>query len=416
MAKALGLFIGWRYVRSKKRSGFVSFIAMSSLLGIALGVAVLITVLAVMTGFDEQIQTQFFSIMPEVTAFAQGPLPKPLTDYRQTILTTPGVTGAAPFINAKGMVTFGGHVSGVDVMGILPKQEESITTLANNMIDGQATSLVPGQYHMILGAALAAQLGVITGDKVILITPQVQSSLLGVTPVYRRFTITGIFHFAAALALDNSRAYIAYQDAQKLYASSHVDHGYHVHIQNLFAAQQVSQALSKRLPHAFIFDTWMETTGAFFHAVAMEKTMMFIILLMIIAVAAFNLVSTLVMVVKDKQADIAILRTMGARPSLIMKIFLVQGSIIGILGTVLGLIGGLLLATFANDIVSFIESTFHVQLIPASVYFINYLPSKIVPSDVFHVVLIAIVLSVCAAIYPAWRAFKTQPAEALRYD
>jgi lipoprotein-releasing system permease protein len=416
MAKALGLFIGWRYVRSKTRSGFVSFIAMTSLLGIALGVAVLITVLSVMNGFDAQIKKQFFSVMPEVTAFSQGPLPKSFMDYRKTILQTPGVSGAAAFINAKGMLTFGGHVSGVDVMGIEPTQESSITNISQHIIEGKLTNLTPNSFHIILGDGLAAELGVVVGDKVILITPQVQSSLLGVTPVYRRFTVSGIFHFSAALALNNARAYIAYDDAKRLYAQSQTDHGYHIRINDLFAAPTISQAISNHLPDNFTLDTWMQTSGAFFHAVAMEKTMMFIILLMIIAVAAFNLVSTLVMVVKDKQADIAILRTMGARPGLILRIFLIQGSIIGLLGTVLGVIGGLLLATYANDIVTVIQNTFHVQLIPSSVYFINYLPSKILASDVIHVFVIAVALSICAAIYPAWRAFKTQPAEALRYD
>jgi len=416
MAKSLSLLIGFRYVRSKKRSGFISFIAMTSLIGIALGVMVLITVMSVMNGFDAQIKKQFFSIMPEITAYADSSLSKPFLSYESAIIKTPGVTATSPFIDAKGMLTYGGRVNGVDVMGILPKQENAMSSLNGHFIAGNLNSLKPGTFNIAIGEALAANLGVVIGDKIILITPQVQSSLLGVTPVYRQFTVSGIFHFNAAMGLDSSRAYIALGDAKKLYAHSDVNQGFHIRIQNLFQAFQMAEKLQNVLPSQFNINTWEETSGAFFKAVAMEKTMMFIILMLIIAVAAFNLVATLVMVVKEKQADIAILRTMGATPGLIMRVFLVQGAIVGLLGTLIGVILGLLLAHFANDIVMWIENIFHVQLIPASVYFVDYLPSKIQASDVIHIVLIAVCLSLVAAIYPAWRAFKTEPAEALRYD
>lgn len=416
MAKPLSLLIGFRYVRSKKCSGFISFIAMTSLIGIALGVMVLITVLSVMNGFDAQIKQQFFSIMPEITAYADGQLPKPLLSYETNIKQAVGVVAAAPFIDAKGMLSRGGKVSGVDVMGILPKPEAAMTDLNSHFIIGNLNILQPGKYNIAIGESLAAELGVELGDKIILITPQVQSSLLGVTPIYRQFTVAGIFHYNAAMGIDDSRAYIAYGDAQKLYAGGSITQGFHVRIANPFQAYTVAANLQNYLPPQFNIETWEDSSGAFFKAVAMEKTMMFIILLLIIAVAAFNLVATLVMVVKEKQADIAILRTMGATPGLIMRVFLVQGAIVGLLGTFIGVVLGLLLAHYANDIVMWIENLFHVQLIPASVYFVDYLPSKILASDVIHVVLIAVVLSLVAAIYPAWRAFKTEPAEALRYD
>ena len=412
----LSLRIGFRYVRSKKRSGFISFIAMTSLIGIALGVMVLITVLSVMNGFDEQIKKQFFSIMPEVTAFVDAPLKQSLLSFEPAILKTPGVIAASAFIDGKGMLTYGGKVSGVEVMGILPKQESTITDLNAHFIVGDLNVLKPGAYKIVIGESLAANLGAMIGDKIILMTPQVQSSLIGVTPVYRQFTVAGIFHYNEAMGIDDSRAYIALDDAQKLYAHTDASQGFHIRIQDIFHAYAVASQLETVLPNPFSVTTWEETSGDFFKAVAMEKTMMFIILLLIIAVAAFNLVATLMMVVKEKQADIAILRTMGATPGLIMRVFLLQGAIVGFMGTLMGVLLGLLLAHFANDLVMWIEAIFHIQLIPASVYFVDYLPSKIIASDVIHVVLIACSLSLLAAVYPAWRAFKTQPAEALRYD
>jgi lipoprotein-releasing system permease protein len=354
--------------------------------------------------------------MPEITAFADSPLPMSLLTYETSILKTPGVVAASPFIDAKGMLTYGGKVSGVEVMGILPKQESTITDLNAHFIVGDLNVLKPGAYKMVIGESLATDLGVMIGDKIILITPQVQSSLLGVTPVYRQFTVAGIFHYNEAMGIDDSRAYIAYADAQKLYENSDISRGFHIRVQDIFKAYVVAAQLETVLPNPFNVTTWEETSGDFFKAVAMEKTMMFIILLLIIAVAAFNLVATLMMVVKEKQADIAILRTMGATPGLIMRIFLVQGALVGSMGVVIGVVLGLLLAHFANDLVMWIEAIFHVQLIPASVYFVDYLPSKIMLSDVVHVVLIAMSLSIVAALYPAWRAFKTQPAQALRYD
>jgi lipoprotein-releasing system permease protein len=369
-----------------------------------------------MNGFDGVIKQQFFAVMPEATVFAEGTLPKPLDSYRPTLLHTPGVTGAAPFIDAKGMLTFGAQVSGVDVMGIQPSQESTVSAISHKMLEGRLTDLTPGSYHIVLGQTLAASLGAVVGDKVLMITPQVQSSLLGVTPVYRRFTVTGIFQLGAGFGLDAARAYVNYTDAARVFGSAHVDRGFHVQVKQLFQADTVGNALTHHLPSMFMVNTWEQTTGAFFHAVAMEKTMMFMILFLIIAVAAFNLVSTLVMVVKDKQADIAILRTMGASPGLIMRIFLVQGAIVGFCGTILGVGVGLLLAANATAISSGIQHLFHVQLVSPSVYFVNYVPSKIIPMDVVHVTVLALVLSVLAAIYPAWRAFKTQPVEALRYD
>ena len=256
MTRLLSLLIGLRYVRSKKRTGFISFIAMTSLIGIALGVMVLITVLSVMNGFDAQIKKQFFSIMPEVTAFADSPLSKPLLSYENAIIKTPGITGASPFIDAKGMLTYGGKVNGVDVMGIMPKQENSMTDLDGHFIIGKLSDLKPGAYNIAIGEALAANLGVTLGDKLILITPQVQSSLLGVTPVYRQFTVAGIFHYNAAMGIDSSRAYIAFDDAKKLYANSDVSKGFHIRIQNIFQAYQTAAKLDTVLPAQFNITTW----------------------------------------------------------------------------------------------------------------------------------------------------------------
>lgn len=416
MIKPLSLFIALRYTRAKKRNQFVSFISLASMIGIALGVAVLITVLSVMNGFDYQIKKRFFAVAPQVTVITR----QNLSDQWQSLIAqvdkVSGIAAEAPFVNGKGMLTHNGQVSGVEVLGIKPSDESRISELSKKMLSGRLSSLTPGSFHIALGVTLADNLGLTLGDKVILLTPQTSVSPLGITPRYRQFTVSAIYHVGGGFGFDNGVAYINIQDAERLFTSNSRLSGLHIKLENLYQAAPVSQQLMSQLPPGFMVSNWTETYGAFFHALAMEKTMMFIILILIVAVAAFNLVSTLVMVVNDKQSDIAILRTLGATPSTIMLTFILQGAIVGLLGVIVGVIFGLLLAANATSIVNFLQQAFHVQFIPSSVYFINYLPSRILPLDVVEVAGYGWLLSLLATIYPAVRAFKTQPAQALRYE
>ena len=416
MIRPLSLYIGLRYTRAKRRNGFISFISMASMIGIALGVAVLITVLSVMNGFDYEIKHRFFAIAPQMTVFSSQDMHGRWQDLQQTVDRTAGVKASAPFVNGKGMLSYQGQVSGVEVMGIDPKQEPKISAIANKMTDGQLSSLQPGKYRMVIGYKLADNMGLNVGDKVVLLTPQTTMSPLGIQPRYRQFTISGIFDAGGGFGFDDGVAYVSLQDAQKLYAGGKKYSGLHLTLNDIYSAGTMSRRLASILPPTYLVSNWMQQYGAFFKALAMEKTMMFIILILIVAVAAFNLVSTLVMVVNDKQSDIAILRTLGARPRSIMMTFIFQGAIIGLIGVIAGVILGLLLAENANSIVTFLQNTFHMQLISASVYYVNFLPVRILPIDVLNIAAWAFGLSLLATLYPAFRAYRTQPAEALRYE
>ncbi len=416
MIRPVSLYIGLRYTRAKRRSRFVSFISLVSMLGIALGVAALITVLSVMNGFDYQIRQQFFSVSPPVTISTNQDIMKSWPALAKKISTIKGVQGSAPFIMGKGMLTNQGLVSGVATMGILPKEEKNISRISHMMIAGKYDSLIPGSYHMIVGAKLASNLGLMVGDKANLLTPQTSMTPFGVIPRYRQFTITGIFKTNSGFGFDSGVAYINMHDAQKLYASGQIQGGLHLKIQDVYQAQQITNKINNLLPSSYFASNWTQTSGAFFKALAMEKVMMFVLLLLVVAVAAFNLVSTLMMTVNDKRTDIAILRTMGASPRTILSIFIIQGGLVGLIGSLLGVGLGVLLALNATEIVNGIQTLFHVQFISSSVYFINYLPSRLEWSDVINIGILAWVLSLLATIYPAWVASRTQPAEALRYD
>lgn len=416
MLRPLSLYIGLRYTRAKKRSHFVSFISAASMIGIALGVMVLITVLSVMNGFNYQIQHRFFALAPQVTVFTRSDLSESWPRFANTISAIKGISGVAPYVSGQGMVVQGSQLNGLEVMGILPKQESKVSQLAKHIVKGSLLSLQPGKFNIVIGNTLATKLGVGVGDKVIVYTPRASVTLAGMFPYYRRFTISGIFQANAAFGFGNMVAYVNMQDAHALFPGDAGMNGFHVRLDDLFNAPLISSKLAMILPSQFFITNWTIQAGAFFHALKMEKTMLFTILLLIVAIAAFNLVSTLVMVVNDKRADIAILRTLGASPGTIMRTILVQGAVVGLIGTLLGLGAGLLLAYYVTPITNWIQHLFHVQFVKSSVYFINYLPSRIELSDVIHVCVIAFVLSIVATLYPAWLAFKTQPAEALRYE
>ncbi len=416
MFKPLSLYIGLRYTRAKRRNHFISFIALSSMLGIAIGVAVLITVLSVMNGFDQQIRERVFSLARQVTV---SNFHRQIHDWQKMehlLSQQPGVAAAEPYASAQGMVASGGLVHPTVVSGIKPEYEAKISKLPQLMIAGSLKKLTPGAFNIVLGKELANQLGVYIGDKVTLVLPEASLTPAGVIPRFKRFTVAGIFDAGSGFGFDSLWTFINLTDAQKLFKLGNAVSGFWLRVDNVYAAPRMSVQIIDKLPRDYTISDWSQEYGAFFQAISMEKTMMALILLLLIAIATFNLVSSLVMVVNDKRSDIAILRTFGATPRTIMGIFIVQGSVIGFIGTLLGVLGGLALALNVTALVAWLEHVTNIQFISSNVYFVNYLPSKIEASDVIKICIAALVMSLLATLYPAWRASRTQPAEALRYE
>lgn len=415
MFKPLPLFIGLRYTRAKKKNHFVSFISLSSMLGIGMGVMVLITVLSVMNGFDVEIHKRFFGMAPEITITGQDGVVEHWQDLEKKIANTPGVTAMAPYITGQGLLTYDGQVLPVMLTGILPDQEEAITHLRDKLLLGSMMDLE--HFGIILGRALAENLGVMLGDQITVMIPQATVTPAGMEPRFKRFTVRGIFSAGTGFNFDTKLAFIHLADAQKLMRFQADDvSGLRLKVGEVYQAPSIAEHLATMLGEGYDVGNWTESFGAFFQAIKMEKTMMFLILLLIIAVAAFNLVSSLVMVVNDKQAEIAILRTIGATPATILRIFIVQGMMVGCVGTFLGVVGGVVLATNATNIVNGLQSLFGVRVLSSSIYFVDYLPSKILWSDLGQVCVMALLMSFLATIYPAWRASKTVIAEALHYE
>ncbi len=414
MFKPLALYIGLRYTRAKKKNHFVSFISLSSMLGIGMGVMVLITVLSVMNGFDEEIHKRFFGMAPEVTVSGRDGKISNWQQLAKQLQAVPGVTAVAPFVGGQGLLTHEGQVLPIVLTGISPEQEQYVTHLQDKLIVGNIADLQ--HFGIILGRGLADSLGVMIGDKVTIMIPQATVTPAGMIPRFKRFTVKGVFTAGTGFNFDTRLAFINLADAQKLLQLGDDVTGLKMKIKDVYQAPVMSEQLEAKLGENYDVGNWTRDFGAFFQAVKMEKNMMFLILMLIIAVAAFNLVSSLVMVVNDKQAEIAILRTIGATPSTILWIFIVQGMMVGLVGTFMGLIGGLLLAYNATTIVNFLQSFLDVQLLSSSIYFVDYLPSKIIFSDLWHVCAIAIFMSFAATIYPSWRASKTVIAEALHYE
>jgi lipoprotein-releasing system permease protein len=415
MYKLLPFYIGLRYIRAKRRNQFISFISLVSMLGIALGVMVLITVLSVMNGFDHEISDRIFNMSQQVTV---SNFDQQLTNWQnlqQMVAKQSDVTGVAPFVRGQAMLANAGVARPVLLTGVMPIEEGKVSQIATKMTHGQYTDLKPGQFGIIMGEALAESLGLNIGDKVTVLTTDVNVSPVGVVPQYKRFTLTGLFKVGGGFQFDETAAFIEMHDAQKLFKLQHDVTGLRFKVTNLYSAPRVSDELQQALPNLYV-GNWTSEYGPYFKAIQMEKSMMFIILVLIIGIAAFNLVSTLVMVVTDKQSEIAILRTLGASPKSVMAIFMVQGCVVGIIGTILGVISGILLAINAPHIVAGIQHILHTNLISSSVYFIDYLPSKLELHDVIKISLVSFFLSLLATLYPAWQASKTQPAEALRYE
>ena len=386
------------------------------MLGIALGITVLITVLSVMNGFDTEIKNRIFSLTPQITIRnLTGNIPN-WSQFLAKQKDYPGVVAAAPFISGQGMLQGEGTIQPTLILGVDPKQEKQVSQIPDKMLDGKFADLIPGNFNIVLGEKLAENLGASVGDKVTLYTLNPAMTPAGIIPRVKRFKVVAIFKTGNGFGFDSELGFINLSDAQILYEMENTISGVNLKIQDPYLAPQMGEKIVKNLAPEYVVTDWTNQYGPLFKAIKLEKTMMFFILLLIIAVAAFNLVATLVMVVSDKQADIAILRTLGATPIEIMKIFIVQGFIIGISGMILGLIGGTLLASNATAIVNQIENLFHIQLLSSSVYYVNYLPSKIAFSDLAKVCFSAIILSLIATLYPAYRASKVQPAEALRYE
>jgi lipoprotein-releasing system permease protein len=403
-------------MRTKRRSHFISFISFTSMIGIALGVMVLVTVLSVINGFDYEIKKRFFAITPQVTVNTTRSIVNVWPSLVKDIEQHSDVTGVAPYSSTTGMLMSQGRLFGINVMGVFPNQEKNISQIASKVIKGTFNSLNAPEFNIIIGEIIAERLGVDIGDTVTVFMPQTTITPLGIIPRYKQFKVTGIFHVGEGFSLDDSVAYINFNTAEKLFKSTQAIQGLHINLKNIYQAPTYSAQLQTKLPFGYWVTNWTEQFGAFFKALAMEKTMMFIILLFIIAVAAFNLVASLVMVVNDKAADIAILRTFGAKRRTIMWIFIFQGAFVGLIGTLVGLMGGMILSLNATAWVDAIQRYFHVQFISSSVYFINFLPSRLEWSDFILVGGFSFLLSLLATLYPAWRSFKLKPVEALRYE
>ncbi|WP_419831557.1 lipoprotein-releasing ABC transporter permease subunit [Endozoicomonas atrinae] len=414
MFRPLPFFIGLRYTRAKRRNHFISFISGTSMVGLTLGVSVLIIVLSVMNGFDRELKQRVLGMVPHATITAAG---GGIDDWKELVNTIPekeGIDAAAPFVDAQGMLTNGDQVRGTLVYGIDPEYERKVSIIADHMKQGALEDLQPGEYGILLGEILANYLGVSVGDKVTMVLPEASVNLAGVLPRLKRFTVVGTFSVGADV--DGNLAYAHREDLARFLRVPEGVTGIRLKMDDLFAAPKLAWDVAVTLPGRYYVQDWTRTHGRLFQAIQMEKTMVGLLLTLIVAVAAFNIVSTLVMVVTDKQGDIAILRTFGATPKMIMGIFMVQGSLIGIIGTLLGVALGIAGALNVSEIVGALEKLLGIHFLSPDVYFISYLPSELMWQDVAVISVSGLLMSFLATLYPAWRASRTQPAEALRYE
>ena len=412
--------VGLRYTRSRKRAQgrnrFISFISLVSMFGIALGVAALIVVLSVMNGFQEELRSRILGVAShvQVQSFDGG-----LRDWQRVAdeaMRHPAVKAAAPYVQEQGMLSFDEGVRGTVVRGVIPSEEDNVADFGQYMKAGSFDALRPGRFGIVLGRDLAQALRVQLGDKITLIAPQGLVTPAAVLPRVKQFELVGVFE-AGMYEYDSGLALVHVADAQALYRLGDAVSGVRLKLDDLFAAPRVARELAMQIsvPGLMIHD-WTRSHANFFRAVALEKTMMTLILFLIVAVAAFNIVSTLVMAVQEKYADIAILRTLGASPASIMGIFVLQGSIIGLVGLLAGVAGGLAIAGNLDVVIPALETLTGATLWNKEIYYIKELPSKVLPADVISIVSVSFVLTLLAALYPSWRASRVNPAEALRYE
>jgi len=409
--------VGLRYTRAGKRSGrnsFISFISLISVSGIALGVAALIVVLSVMNGFQKEVTDRMLSVLAHIEVFdASGTMP----DWRRAAgeaFRNPAVRGAAPFVETQGLLVRGDTMKPAVIRGILPAEERKVSDVAKQIRQGSLDSLKPGEFHIVLGYVLARSLGVGVGDKVNMLLAQGQVTPAGLVPRSRVFTVSGIFE-AGHYEFDSAMAFIEIGDAERMVRID-APNGLRLRIADMHQAPLVADQLKHSMTGDLVMRDWSKLNANWFAAVQTEKRMMFIILTLIIAVAAFNLVSTLVMTVTDKQPDIAILRTLGASPRSITKIFMIQGALVGIMGTVAGVLLGVVVALNIDVIVPFIEHLFGIQFLSKDIYLISEIPSDMRWPDVFKIGGVSVLLAFVATIYPSWSASRVKPAEALRYE
>ena len=414
MIRPFELFVGLRYTRARKRSHFISIISLISILGITLGITALITTLSVMNGFGKELRERILGVISHVSVTATNGALSNWQDVAARI-KNPHVIGIAPYISGQGMVTRGKAVSGVLVRGILPSAEKEVSEFSSHMVEGSLDALKPGEFGIVVGSALAWKLDLTVGSPVSLLIPEALITPAGLMPRFKRFTVVGIFRMDM-FEYDSGLVLINIDDAAKLYQMGNSVSGLRLKLDNLDLAPRVADTIAVGLGPDYMARDWTREHGNFFRALKTEKTAMFVILLLIVTVAMFNVVSTLVVVVTEKRADIAILRTLGASPRSIMGIFLAHGSVVGVVGTLVGTGCGILLALNVETIVHGIEHLFNTAFISPDVYFISELPSDLRWSDVMLVSGCSLVLGLLSALYPAWRASKVQPAEALRYE
>ncbi|HKW36749.1 MAG TPA: lipoprotein-releasing ABC transporter permease subunit [Burkholderiales bacterium] len=409
------LLVGLRYTRAKRRNHFISFISIASMLGMAVGVWALIVVLSVMNGFQKEVRARILGVVAHVQISGADNRLRDWMEVAREASANPEVIAAAPFVNGQGLLMLGSGVRGVIIRGIEPRFEQNVVEIGQHMVEGRLDALVPGEFRIVLGAELARIVGASVGDKVTLIAPQGLVTPAGIVPRLKQFTVAGIFRIDYS-EYDSGLALIHLADAQKLYGMGDAVSGVRLKLKDLFQARDVTRDLFTRLRGDLYISDWTRSNANYFRAVQIEKTMMFIILFLIVLVAAFNSVSTLVMAVTDKQADIAILRTLGASPIGIMKIFIIQGAVIGVTGTLLGVLSGIPTALNVHVIVPFLERLFSVHFLSREVYYITELPSDLQSGDVISIALVSLLLSLIATLYPSWRAARVNPADALRYE
>ncbi|EKM93797.1 lipoprotein-releasing ABC transporter permease subunit [Stutzerimonas degradans] len=415
MFRPLSVYIGARYTRAKRRSLFVSFISLTSMIGLALGVLVMIVVLSVMNGFDHEMRTRVLGMVPHATIES----PVPVNDWRrlgERLSQHPQVVAVAPFIQMQGLLTHEGKVSKILINAVDPQIEPQVSIIDRFFREGELAALAPGEFGIVIGDKAAQKLGVGVGDKLTFVAPEVTVTPAGMFPRMKRFTVVGIFHVGAG-EIDGYVALANIADLARLHRwKPDQVQGLRLRFADLFQAPRIAWELAGQLDGDFYSRDWTRTHGNLYQAIRMEKAMIGLLLLLIVAVAAFNIISTLVMVVTDKRGDIAILRTLGATPRQIMAIFMVQGTVIGVVGTVVGGALGILAALNISSWIAALERLIGHKFLSADVYFIDYLPSRLMAADVVQVCVAALLLSFLATLYPAWRAARTQPAEALRYE
>ena len=415
MSRSYENWIGVRYVRSRSSNQFVSLISAISIAGIAIAVAVLIVVLSVVNGFERELKDRLLAMSAHADIIDSQHNYKDWPAVIEQAVSNPRVVAAAPYVDGQGLLVAGERLSGAGLRGIDPLLEDAVSGVADVVIDGSMDSLQSGEFNIVMGKELADELQVGVGDKVVATLAEGIVTPAGIVPRTKRFTVTGIYR-VGMYEFDRRLAFINIEDAQRLFRMRGEISGIRLSVTDIYSASEIVREVAVDIGQAVAVSDWTRRHVNFFRSIQITKSILFVILMMVVAVAAFNIVSTLVMVVKDKQTDIAILRTTGATPRSILKIFITQGSIIGVLGTFFGVAGGVLLALNLENIVAFFEAVFDIKFLAADVYFISDLPSELKVSDVVKISSIALLLALASTFYPAWRASRTMPAEALRYD